>query len=189
MPARPARRSFARAGPGRSTSRPPPTSDRRWRGAAAPPPGRERAGARRAARLFSLGAAKSLRLSHHDERLEIELARDAFGHRAGVFARAVRAEVQAPELSANEHLCAFLQPRKLAAHTRLQRLGVFARSESADLHVDGARLLGRRPYALELYLGAAGLDEPELVGRGVRQVDDARGVERAAVVHAHDHAA
>src|SRR4051812_49579739 len=121
MPARPARRSFARAAPARSTSRPPPTSDRRWRGVVAPPPGRGRAGATGAARFFSLGAEKSRRLSHHDERLKIELARDAFGHRARVFARAVRADVQAPEVSAHEHLCAFLEPRELAGHARLKR--------------------------------------------------------------------
>src|SRR6476660_1273822 len=168
MPARPARRTFARAAPARSTGRPRSTSGRRWRGAAAALRVRERAGGRRAARLFSLGLRqKKRRLSHHDERLEIELARDAIGHRARVFARAVRADVQAPEISAEEHLRVLLEPPELAGHARLQRLGVFARGESADLHVDRARLLAGGLDAFELNLRAASLDEPELVGRGV----------------------
>src|SRR6185369_4641717 len=111
--------------------------------------------------LFIRPAAKKRGLSHHDERLEIELRRDAIGHRARVVARGIRSDVQAPEVSGEEHLRALLEPRELVRDAHLQRLRVLTRGESADLHVDRAGLLAARLDALELHLRAAGLDEPE----------------------------
>src|SRR5690606_23015420 len=79
---------------------------------------------------------------HDHERLELQLRLDSLRDRACLVARSVRAHAQSPQVPAQEHLHARLQPRKLADDARAKRMRVLLRVERADLYVD-ERLLRR----------------------------------------------
>ena len=114
--------------------------------------------------------------------------------------RAVRAELQAEERAAGNHVDGFRQPGEFpVARARGNSPPIRARrtrpAEGRCPCRSGAALAGTgvRPAAapdrFHFDPRAAGVRVAELPGRGVRKIDDAVGVERAAVVDPHHHAA